>query len=141
MNQILNNIQNELSRLDKNQWFRIIEILHNNFSGYPFNNDAQEPAENIHQILKELDPNDDMVEDRFIYRLHRMACFTFRATCHNNNNEQLYWNPLQETYTEFMERNKNTLTNYQADQEHPSTDIIRSWLYQQIKHGKSVEIQ
>ena len=123
MNQILNNIQNELSRLDKNQWFRIIEILHNNFSGYPFNNDAQEPAENIHQIL------------------HRMACFTFRATCHNNNNEQLYWNPLQETYTEFMERNKNTLTNYQADQEHPSTDIIRSWLYQQIKHGKSVEIQ
>lgn len=132
MAQLLKDIQRELDRLDKKEWYPTIVKLHNNFHDYPFDDDNQTPAATVYQILKDLNHLDDMKEDRFIYRLHQMVCFTFRASC-KVNTDTVYWNPLHESYSDFAKKCSGTLIKYQADQEHPATDIIRSWLYRQIR--------
>lgn len=125
-----NTIYQQLQRLNKEQWGYIISVISNNFNQYPFDDDSQSPAESIREILNELDQHDEQVEDRFIYRLQQIICFTYRAF-YIKDREKVYWNPLEEPYTQFCRRSR-VITNYQASTEHPSRDIISSWLYQQI---------
>jgi hypothetical protein len=52
----------------------------------------------------------------------------------NENDEKIYWNPLIESYISFTRKAKNAPISYQVDAEYPPSDMIRAWLYDQVKH-------
>jgi len=130
MSSQLDNIRKELDRINKPNWVYTVKTLEENFHGYPLNED-QMPASAILNILKSLEP-DNNVEERFLNRVHNLDCFTYRAYYldETNNNEAIYWNPLVETFETFS---KNSPINYQTDVEYPATDIINQWIWKQIK--------
>jgi len=130
MSSQLDNIRKELDRINKPNWVHTVKTLENNFHGYPLDED-QRPASAILNILKSLEPEDN-VEERFLNRVHNLDCFTYRAYYldKNNDNEAIYWNPLIETFENFS---KNSPINYQTDMEYPATDIINQWIWKQIK--------
>jgi hypothetical protein len=125
-------IEDELVRLGQTRWMSVLLQLDVHFQGYPLEDDSQEPATAIYGILKSLNP-DDAPEARLIHRVERLDCFSFRAYYTNDNNETVFWNPLQERYAQFEQGAKNTTILYQVDVEYPPSDIIRSWLYDRVK--------
>ncbi|MGD8940396.1 MAG: hypothetical protein PVJ72_13510 [Gammaproteobacteria bacterium] len=131
MNPLNIKIQKELIRLGKKHWVTIIETLQQRFEQYPFDDDSHTPGAIIYGILQGLDEKDDMVDDRFIHRLHQINCFTHRAF-RDQDGEKIYWNPLEQSYIEFC-HNAGDIVKYQASQEYPASDIIKTWLYQQMK--------
>ncbi len=128
MGNIFKSIFSELDRINHPSWINAIEILENNFDGYPVDDDSQKPAAAILEILKNLAP-DDSVEDRFIYRVKQLDCFTYRSFHTDKDNNAVYWNPLKEKYMDFSEKRS---IQYQADMEYPATDIISKWLKRRI---------
>ena len=131
-NETMAGIERELERLQRESWMSVIRILDDNFHGYPFEDECQIPSEAIYPILQSLDI-DDSPEDRFVYRLCELDCFSYRCFYRDENNEAVYWNPLEESHQNFEEHASSKTIHYQIDVEHPAKDIIRMWLVERIK--------
>lgn len=121
--QLKNSIDEELTRLEKPNWIKPIEILAQHYEGYPLDHQSHDPANAIHVILKDLNKGDS-AEERFIFRVNKLDCFSYRAY-YSKDNRQVYWNPLLVPFQEFS---KEKTIEYQADLEYPAPDIIRNWL-------------
>lgn len=124
-------IEKELERLGQTRWMPVIVQLDEHFRGYPLEDDTQQPATAIHHILKTLSP-DDFPEVRLVYQMQQLDCFSYRAYYTSDNQQSVYWNPLQESYEAFEDGADEAIL-YQVDSEYPPCDIIRSWMYAQVK--------
>lgn len=131
-NETMTGIEKELERLKQENWMTVIRILDENFQGYPFEDECQIPSEAIYPILQSLH-TDDCPEERFVYRLCEMDCFSYRCFYRDENNEAVYWNPLEESHLEFEQHAPHKTMHYQVDGEHPAKDIVRMWAYERIK--------
>lgn len=129
---MIRGIEHELTRLGQARWMPVILQLDEHYRGYPLEDDAHQPASAIHSILQSLHP-DDAPEARLVFRVQRLDCFSYRAYYINENDETVYWNPLQESYRSFELCADSTTIHYQVDMEYPPSDIIRSWLYDRVK--------
>jgi hypothetical protein len=129
---MIRGIEDELARLGQSRWLPVLRQLDEHYQGYPLADESQQPATAIFSILQSL-TTDDAPEVRLIHRVQKLDCFSYRAYYANNKNETIYWNPLLETYAQFKDSAKNTTIHYQVDMEYPPSDIIRTWLYDQVK--------
>jgi len=119
-------ISTETKRLNKPDWLKIITRLHNNFKGYPFDAESQEPLNAIGAVLKTLKPN-KILDEQFKSRLSQLDCFSYRSYYIDTKaNQAIFWNPLKTPFVKF--KNKQT-TEYQAANEYPAPDIIRMWIH------------
>lgn len=128
-------IEEELKRLDQESWLPIIQLLDNNYNGYPLEDESQKPARAIGLILRSLDIY-DCPEERFVHRVCELDCFSYRAFYKDESGEAVYWNPLEESIEAYEEHATNKTIHYQVDVEHPAKDIIRMWLYTRIKQQR-----
>jgi hypothetical protein len=128
-------IETELERLGQTQWIAVIKQLEEHFIGYPLGEDSQKPANAIYNILQSLNP-DDTPEARLVYRMQQLDCFSYRAYYNNDQGEKIYWNPLDESYKQFVQEAPDTTIHYQEEAEYPPSDIIRNWLYEHVKQNQ-----
>jgi hypothetical protein len=128
---IIRQIKDELTRLGQTRWMPVLCQLDEHYKGCPLEDESQQPANAIYNILRSLNP-DDTPEVRLIHRVQQLDCFSYRAYYTKDKNDTVYWNPLQESYTQFEKSAKNTTILYQVDAEYPPSDIIRAWLYDQV---------
>jgi len=130
----LNDIKIELNRLERPEWFPIVETLIENFRGYPFENpEGQEPAPAIHAILKSMMLSElpKSTDDEFIRILSHNDMFSFRAV-QETPKGPVFWEPLKERFVDFK-RNHSGMVHYQSADEYPAPDVIRSWYYYQLR--------
>lgn len=122
----LDEITIETTRLNKPDWLKIIIRLHNNFKGYPFDAESQEPLNTIGAALKTLKPN-KILDEQFKSRLSQLDCFSYRSYYIDiKANQAIFWNPLESPFLAFK---KNGTTEYQSANEYPAPDIIRMWIH------------
>ena len=129
----IDEIKKELDRLARYEWLPIIEVLIENFRGYPFNDpDTQAPAPAICSILKNLIPSElpKSTDEEFIRLLSHNDMFSFRAV-QVTPTGPVVWEPLQERFVDF-DRSGET-TKYQTAKESPPPDITRAWYYHKLK--------
>jgi hypothetical protein len=131
----LEGIEEELKRLNQESLMPIIQLLDNNYKGYPLEDECHRPAEAILLILQSLDLY-DCPEERFVHRVCELDCFSYRAFYKDEFEEAVYWNPLEESIEAYEARSTNKTVHYQVDVEHPAKDIIRMWLYTRIKQQR-----
>jgi len=126
-------IKKELDRLGCPEWLAIVEVLIENFRGYPFNNpDIEAPAPAIHSILTKLEPSDlpKSTDEDFIRCLSHNDMFSFRAV-RTTDDGPVVWEPLEERLIDFV-RTGETI-KYQSANEYPPPDIIRVWYYHKLR--------
>ena len=128
---MMEDIQKELERLGKPHWRPVIERLQQHYAGFPLDNEDEMPAAAIYPILRGLDP-DDYPDVLFVNRVGRLDCFSYRAYFMAGG-YAVYWNPLEESYQQFLKRAQGKTTQYQVDVENPPTDIICKWLNERIR--------
>lgn len=124
-----------LEQLEKEEWLGMIEVLIDNFRGYPFDNaDMQSPKAMILTLLESLQGEEktdgNLLITLFISRISSADMFSYRAF-RSTKNGAVYWNSLEERYRDFA--SIGDVTKYQSESEYPASDIIGNWCHYQIR--------
>jgi len=127
-------IKTELNRLSRPEWFAIVEVLIENFRGYPFDDPStQAPAPAIYTILKDMLPSDlpKSTDEEFIRLLSHNDMFSFRAMRSLRDAPPVVWEPLKERLIDF--ERVGDVTKYQGADEYPAPDVTRAWYYHKLR--------
>ncbi len=106
---------------------KIINRLSQHYTAFPFDQPLQEPSLNLSK-LPQSDYSDMLsdAEQRLItmHNISQLDCFTYRAVNKEDDGENVYWNPLEQPFNEFIEDDTQI---YQTDSSYPPPDMIMAW--------------
>lgn len=102
-------------------------------------NEAEYPQIEIQNFLKQLDiyyPGASKRKLKLAIRsfITNLSCFKYRVIARVQEQTQIRaWNPLEESYKQFIDENRNHQITYRANESpHPVADLISDWVTQNI---------
>lgn len=141
MKLIYTRLKRELARMGKNHWLESILLLQCRFDDYPMDDDTDQPIYEFVRILQSLGLNSDNIDDRLLYRIKNLACFTYRSFAVDENLQHIYWNPLECSYNDFKHAHADRIINIPTDDPYPAPDIIQNWIVRQMNSQSSNSLQ
>ena len=126
----MNQILNQLQRLQRQHWLPTLKLLIHNFEG-AISDNQHNIVDGILEVLKSLIANDKNNDTLGIRRFQKMICFNYRFY---KGVPAIYWDPTTGSFSDFARGEK--VSNYEGYDSHPAPDILMRWMAERFNQTK-----